>query len=207
MPLRGRTSRFFRLAALLTVALAIGCNGATSKTKEAPYTTSSAGAKPKTKMEAFTPKAGAVWTIGYDEVGQLSERDNGYGSEISVEARELREKGDSSARGLTVRVRQSEYKNETALVDADEIPELLKGFDALIEVKSNPTGFRQFEVNYVTRGGLQLSTFNDSKSEISYMVRAGQITKAVAFLDEERMRALRDLVAAAQAKLLAVSTK
>jgi len=45
-------------------------------------------------------------------------------------------------------------------VDADEVGELLKGFDALLEVKANPTQFKNFEVRYTTRGELQLTAFS-----------------------------------------------
>ena len=58
------------------------------------------------------------------------------------------------------RSRRAEYREGRAFIDADEIPKLVKGIDALLDVSSNPTSFGNFEVRYSTKGDLQITGFN-----------------------------------------------
>src|SRR5208282_4154515 len=83
---------------------------------------------PATKMEGFKPAAGSVLTLGYDELGKVGG--------VSVDVREMRDAKGANVRGLLVDVTQNQYRQERSFVDADEIPELLKGFDALLDVKA-----------------------------------------------------------------------
>jgi hypothetical protein len=149
---------------------------------------------PATKMEAFKPTAGSVLTFGYDELGAV------HGATVDV--REMRDTKGANVRGLVVQVNESEYRKERSFVDADEIPELLKGFDALLGVKENPTQFKSFEVRYTTRGELQLTAFNSSRGGILYAVQAGRGIKAQSLgLSASDMLALRGLFEAALQKL------
>ena len=90
----------------------------------------------------------------------------------------MRDAKGSGVRGLLVEVTESQYRKERSFVDADEIPELLKGFDALLEVKANPTPFKSFEVRYTTRGELQLTAFSSANGSILFAVQAGRTLKA-----------------------------
>jgi len=68
------------------------------------------------------------------------ERTNAKGARVSgvfVESKEL---------GTSRLEREGRW-----FVDADEIPELLKGLDALLAIKANPTQFKMFEVQHTTR--------------------------------------------------------
>ena len=144
-----------------------------------------------TKMEGFKPAAGSVVVFGYDELGTLGG--------ISVDVREMRDARGNGVRGLLVEVTESQYRKEQAFVDADEIPELLKGFDALLEVKTNPTSFKNFEVRYTTKGELQLTAFNSSGGSILYAVQTGRTLKAqrvgLGAADMQKLRALFDAAA------------
>jgi len=115
----------------------------------------------------------------------------------------MRDANGSSVRGLVVDVTESEYRNERSFVDADEIPELLKGFDALLQVKSNPTQFKNFEVRYTTHGELQLTAFNNERGVIMvYAVQAGRTLKAQRVgVSASEMQKLRRLFAAAAQEL------
>jgi len=97
-------------------------------------------------------------------------------------------------------VTQSQYRDERAFIDTDELPELLKGIDALLGVKANPTTYKNFEVRYTTKGELQLTAFN-SGDRIRYAVQAGRITKAQAFVDEDGLRKLRTMFETASQQL------
>jgi hypothetical protein len=106
-----------------------------------------------TKIEAFKPTAGSICTLGYDEIEGVKG--------VSVEVREMRDAQGGSVCGLLVRVAPDQYYRDLSFVDMDEIPGLLKGFDVLLDVKANPTKFESFEVQYLTRGGFQLTAFNN----------------------------------------------
>lgn len=183
--------KYFTVAALISIFL--GC--ATLAEAQAPTSQPpSQPPPPATKIEGFKPAAGSVVTLGYDELGGVRG--------ISVDARELRDQRGTQVRGLLVEITESQYRTERSFVDADEIPELLKGFDALLEVKANPTEFKNFEVRYTTRGELQLTAFNDSTGKILFAVQTGRITKAQRVgLSAEEMGQLRALFAAASQKL------
>jgi hypothetical protein len=137
--------------------------------------------------------------MGYDELGSVS----GF----SVDVREMRDLNSSGARGLVVDITESQYRRERSFVDADEIPELLKGFDALLDVKANPTQFKNFEVRYTTRGELPLTAFNSSNGSIMFAVQAGRTLKAQRVgISASDMQKLRALFEAASQKLQAVAS-
>lgn len=148
---------------------------------------------PATKLEGFKPAAGSVLTVGYDELG-------GVGN-LTADVRDVRDAKGGGARGLLVTVRESQYREETSFVDADEIPDLLKGLDALLDIKTNPTQFKMFEVRYTTRGELQLTAFSNARGAISYAVQAGRTLKAQTFLNAGDMPKLREMFAAGLQKL------
>ena len=183
-------------------AAAIGCTQAQGESQDGPGTAAQPSSgpvtpPPATKMEGFKPAAGSILTFGYDELGDVRD--------ISVDVRELRDAKGHDVRGLLVEVTESQYRKERSFVDADEIPELLKGFDALLEVKSNPTPFKNFEVRYTTRGELQLTAFNSANGSIMFAVRAGRTIKAERVgLSLAEMEKLRGLFKEASQKLAAL---
>ena len=161
-----------------------------------PATPASPAPPPATKLEAFSPSAGSLLRIGYTELGKV-----GYDL-VTVDVREVKDlKTGSSARGVVAEVHESQYREERAFIDADEVPELVAGMDALMDVKTNPTTFKSFEVHYTTRGGFELSAFNTARDEIKYMVRAGRVVPASMPLDEKDFHKLREMLIAAEQKL------
>ena len=184
-----RMNQLFHLAPLAAVLF---CAAASAQAPTQPAAVTSVPPPPATKIEAFKPAAGTVVTFGYNELGSVSG--------ISVDAREIRDTKGNVARGVAVEVTQSEYRQETAFVDTDELPELLKGIDALLGVKTNPTTFENFEVRYTTKGDLQVTAFNRG-AQIKYAVQAGRITKAQAFVDEDALRKLRTVFETASQQL------
>jgi hypothetical protein len=147
---------------------------------------------PATRLEAFKPAAGTLVTFGYNELGSVGD--------VSVDAREIRGAQGTSVRGVVVEVTQSQYREERAFIDTDELDELLSGIDALLAIQSNPTGFQNFEVQYTTKGELQITAFS-SRGGISYAVEAGRVTTARVFLNADNIRRLREMFAAAQTLL------
>jgi len=191
----GRVARFLMTLSPCTILYPSLCTAQVTAAASAPVTQQPL--PPATKLEAFKPAAGTVVTIGYDELGRVGT--------ISVDAREHRDARGGTVRGLVVDVRESEYRKERAFVDVDEIPELLKGIDALLAVMVNPTSFKNFEVRYTTRGDLQLTAFNTVRGDLLYAVQAGRITKAQSFISKEDVQKLRAMFVTAQQKLGAPS--
>ena len=152
---------------------------------------------PATKLEGFKPAAGSVVTLGYDDLGGAAG--------VRVEVREMRD-AKGSARGLLVQIAEGQVQVRS-FVDADEIPELLKGLDALLEVKANPTPFKMFEVRYTTRGELRLTAFNNAKGAVQYAVQVGRTQKAQRLLEAPDLLRLRGSFDAALQKLNAMSAR
>jgi hypothetical protein len=163
------------LAVIATVAVCTSCAAkvggdkkdstgvATSPQTPAPPT--NPVPPPATQLEAFKPTAGSVATFAYDNLPRIQN--------INIDARELRDTKGGAVRGLLVAIKQSEYRDERSFVDMDEIPELIKGIDAVAAVNVNPTKFENFEVHYQTRGGLDVTAFNTAPGKLPMRCRWG----------------------------------
>jgi hypothetical protein len=149
---------------------------------------------PPTRLEGFAPTAGSLVTLGFEDLGGLPG--------IAVDVRELHDAKRGSARGLIVEVTETPFRRERSFVDADELAGLLNGIDRLVNVASNPTEFKNFEVRYTTRGNLQLTASNSPSGQILYGVSAGRFATAGKLgLSATDMRQLRAVFAAAGEKL------
>lgn len=152
---------------------------------------------PATKLEAFKPSAGSVTTSAFEELGSLRG--------VSVEAREVRGGAGTVARGLLVEVKQGEYRDERAFIDADELSELIKGIGAIEAVKANPTKMRDFQVDYTTRGSLEVSAYSYEQS-IRYAIRAGRVTTATQVgLTTDDLEKFRTMIANGQQRLVTLA--
>jgi hypothetical protein len=154
---------------------------------------------PATKLEGFKPAAGSVVTLGYDELGEIGPGLRTSGR-VAVDARQI-QAGTESARGMTVTITESEYREERAFVDEEELPDLIKGVDALLELKANPTSFKNFEVRYTTKGDLGLIAFNNARGELQFAIQAGRLLKARRFLNSADLQKIRAMFAAAASRL------
>jgi hypothetical protein len=151
---------------------------------------------PATKLEAFQPAIGSVLTVAFDVLGRVEG--------ISVDVREMRDSRGGSVRGLVVRVAESDRHEEMSFIDEDELPDLVKGIDALLDVRGNPTTFKNFEVQYATRGELVLTVFNTPNGTVLYAVQAGRpVTSRRAGLSTAEMLKLRGMFEAGAQKLSA----
>ena len=156
---------------------------------------------PATKLEAFKPDAGSLVTLGRDV---LKLPWNMIG--VTVEVREIRAASGLTARGVVVGVRESQYRSETAFIDADELPELVRGINALLDIKTNPTPFTGFEVRYATRGGLVIAAYGSDK--VSFAMSAGRLlTTSLGDINAKHLEAFRGAIEQAQAKLATLPAK
>lgn len=158
---------------------------------------------PATKLEGFKPADGSVVTLGYDEIGRIEPGFTTSGL-VVVEVRELRSGGEA-VQGMTVTVTESQYREERAFVDGEEMADLVRGVDALLELKVNPTHFTNFEVRYTTKGGLMLVAFNNSKGDVQFAIQAGRALKAKRFLSAADLQKIRAMFQSATERLEAKS--
>lgn len=149
---------------------------------------------PATLMEGFQYPVGTLFTVGYDDLGEVAG--------ISVEVREMRDATGARVRGVVVEVTTGQSTREQSLVDADEIPDLLKGFEAMLQIRTNPTQFRNFETRFATKGELILSANSSRNRGVLYAVEVGRVVKARrGGLTGGEMHQLRVLLEAASQKL------
>jgi hypothetical protein len=151
---------------------------------------------PPTALEAFSPSDTLI-TMGYTELGGVA----AGGALVRVDVRELRTPAGDGVRGVAVDVIESETRRDRSFIDVDEIAPLLRGIDAMLEVRANPTSFDRYELRYVTRGELWLRTVVTSRGSIVYAMQAGRTARAQAQLEVADLVKLRGLFAAAAAKL------
>jgi hypothetical protein len=155
---------------------------------------------PATMMEAFQYPIGTLFTVGYEDLGDVAG--------ISVEVREMRDTRGGKVRGVVIDISTGQSNHEQSLIDADEIPSLLKGFEAMLEIRANPTEFRNFETRYATRGELVLSANSSRNRGVLYAVEVGRLAKARrGGLTGGEMHQLRVLLEAASQKLATLVEK
>lgn len=149
---------------------------------------------PATALEAFNVPPGAVLMTAYEDLGDVDG--------VFVEAREMRDGRNRRVRGIVVTIAGRQPRPEQAFVDPDEFVDLLKGFDALIAITTNPTGqFRNFDMRYGTRGELVLTASSTRNRGVVYGVEVGRVLRTRRTLNGGEFSTLRTLVEAAQQKL------
>ena len=144
-------------------------------------------------LEGFPQPIGSMLTLGYDELGDIGG--------VSVDVREIRDTRGAHVRGLVVEIAASPTSSEQSLVDADEIPGLLKAVDDLVAITANPTQFKSFEVRYMTRGELALTASSSRNRGIVFGVEVGRLAKVRRPLTAGEMHQLRTLFEVASQKL------
>jgi hypothetical protein len=149
---------------------------------------------PATALEAFYVPPGAVLMTAYEDLGEVDG--------VFVEAREMRDGRNRRVRGIVVTIAGRQPRPDQAYIDPDEFVELLKGFDALIAITTNPTGqFRNFDMRYSTRGELVLTASSTRNRGVLYGVEVGRVLRTRRTLNGGEFSTLRTLVEAAQQKL------
>lgn len=151
---------------------------------------------PATALEAFRAAPGTILMTAYEDLGQVLD--------VSVEARESRDSSGGRARGVVVSIqgRRDKEPLEPAYVDPEELPALMKGFDALEAITVNPNGeFRNFDMRYSTRGDLVLTASSTRQRGVVYGIEIGRVMKERRTLNGGEFHQLRTLVEAAQQKL------
>lgn len=150
---------------------------------------------PATALEAFHAAPGAILTVAYEDLGDVAG--------VFVEAREMRDTGGARVRGVVVTIPEKrETVPDQAFIDPDELPALLKGFDALLAITTSPNGeFRNFDMRFSTKGELVLTASSTRQRGVVYGVEVGRLLRTRRSLNGGEFHQLRVLVEAAQQKL------
>jgi hypothetical protein len=153
---------------------------------------------PATALEAFHTPPGEILTTAYEDLGEVDG--------VFVEAREMRDSRGGRVRGIVVTITSPQVDPLEALIDPDELPALMKGFDSLLAITVNPNGeFRNFDMRYSTRGELVLTASSTRQRGVVYGVEVGRTLHARRTLNGGEFHQLRTLVEAAQQKLATLS--
>jgi len=188
-----RPYRLFVVAALLFAAPAAAQPPAQSPPPQEPIILGPPP-PPATALEAFVVPPGEVLMTAFEDLGDVDG--------VFVEAREMRDPRGRRARGIVVTIAGRQATPEQAFIDPDEFADLLRGFDALLGITTNPTSqFRNFDLRYSTRGELVLTASSTRNRGVLYGVEVGRVLRARRPLDGGEFHRLRTLVEAAQQKL------
>jgi hypothetical protein len=154
---------------------------------------------PKTKLELFETKTGAVMIKGTAQIGLVA-------AEVGTVVVRCKEFTDTSSglkeSGIAVVIRESEQREETTIVDHDEVDSLLKGIDYLSKVDRSVTPLPGFEAVYTTRGELQIATHSSRRTgSIEAAVQSTRESKLKIVLTLEQLARFRLLIEEAKNKL------
>src|SRR5262245_2424136 len=204
---RPRASRRPSMRTALTVGFALLVAAAPSAVQQPPAAASQEPIilgpppPPATALEAFQARPGEILSTAYEDLGEVSG--------VFVEAREMRETGAGRrVRGIVVTIGNGRQGGapDVAFIDRDEIGALLKGFDALLAITTNPSGeWRNFDMRYSTRGELVLTASSTRQRGVVYGVEVGRVLRVRRRLDGGEFHQLKILVEAAQQKLNTLS--
>jgi hypothetical protein len=148
---------------------------------------------PATSLEAFRAGPGVIATIGYDDLGDVSN--------VFVDVREMRDTQGARVRGVVVEVAGRQASPERAYIDADELSDLIKAVDTILNVTTNPTQFRSFDMRYSTKGELVVTASSTRNRGVLYGVEVGRVLRVRRTLNGGELHQLRTLFEAAQQKL------
>ena len=128
--------------------------------------------QPTTKLELFQPEGGSIVTMGYEVLGAIAR------GRVFVEVRDVRDTRGNMAGGASLHIVESGTRDERAFLDLDELPGLLRNFDALLKYTANPTPFKRFEARFTTRGNLSFVAYSNTTGAIEYALQVNKVPLA-----------------------------
>lgn len=163
--------------------------------------------EPKTKLESFEARTGAVIIKGYSQIGKVG---GSAGASVTVDCRELFDAAANRKEyGITIEVKEGPplRRQNTTLIDYDEIDSLLKGIDFISKIDKSVTSLSNFEAIYVTKGDFRVFTFSSSEAKIRAGISSGRIGATSAYLSLDDLAKLRGFIAQAKEKLDSIMPK
>lgn len=157
---------------------------------------------PKTQLQVFEAQTGAVIVKGFSEIGTVV----GMGS-VSIDAREFLNASNSKREfGIAIEVKEQGRldREDTSLIDYDEIDSLLAGIDYVKAITHSVTKLKNFEASYRTRGDFAITVFSSNNGKIDVAVSSGRIGRTTAYIGLDKLASLRAVIVAAKQQLDAI---
>lgn len=156
---------------------------------------------PKTKLEEFSAKTGAVIVRGFEEIGTVHGL---YSTSITVESKEfINVSAGKKEYGITIQVKKEDGrydKENTSYIDYDEIQSMISGIDYISKIDKTATKFSEFQADYKTKGDFGISTFS-SGEKVMVAVSSGHIGQVTAYYNMSSLPAIRQIIEKAKAKI------
>jgi hypothetical protein len=158
---------------------------------------------PKTRVETFEAQSGIVIIRGFSVVGELK---GALGGITTVQSMEFTNAANRSKEfGISIDIKETGRleRSNRSFIDYDEIESLLKGLDYVGKIDKSVTPLDNFQADFRTRGGFQISTFNSAANGGRTMValQSGAIGSTSMYLNMEDLPRFRDMIANGKAKL------
>jgi hypothetical protein len=186
-----KTIRFVSLMAVLfSCATMISAQTAASQAAAAPTAN-----KPKTELETFQEKYGAVIVQGYTKIPEMR---GTLGGTFTIIAKQFTDAGSGlKVKGLVMEVDTGErYSSEArSFVEYGEINSLLKGIDYIAKLDKSVTKLSSFEAAYKTKDDFEVTVFNSSNGGLRAAISVGRIGRKTIIME---LTALVDLTAKLQ---------
>jgi hypothetical protein len=154
---------------------------------------------PKSRLEIFEERTGAVLIRGTDEIGSVAGKVGG----VTVKCRETRDAGTNQREfGVIVTVVQAEGLEDTTYVDYDELDALIRNLDYVSKVDWSVTSLSHFEASYTTRSGLKVATYSSNRTRtIEAVVLSNRHVRSRSFMTVGQLSQFRVLLEQAKAKI------
>lgn len=156
-------------------------------------------ADPKTKLEAFQAKSGAVIIRGSSKVGMIQGQNT---SLVKIDCREFTDASSGKKEHgitVTVEVYAGDFtrmdRKSIAYIDYDEIDPLIKGIESLARIDKAPPKLAAFQADYKTKGDLIVSTFSVDEGGVGAAIQSDRADKATARLSLPDLEQFRKLIA------------
>ena len=169
--------------------------------------TDSASKEPKTKLEAFEARTGAVIIRGFATIGSVAGR---FSTSATVECKEFTDASSGKKEyGITITVKKSsDYGHEhVSYIDYDEIDSLIKGIDYITKIDKTVTKLDLFQADYRTKGQLTVSTFSDDAGKVQAAVESGLYGSVSAYFSLDQLAEFKNLIQKAKDKLDSIQTE
>ncbi|WP_395717015.1 hypothetical protein [Prosthecobacter sp.] len=152
-------------------------------------------AEPKTKLEMFQARSGAVIIRGFSEVGSIQGQ---LSTSIAVECKEFTDASSGKKEyGITVTVKSTSRfeKSDTSFIDDDEIVSLLKGIEYIAKIDKTITKLADFQADYKTKGDMTVSSYSSSQGIVEAAVQCGRFNGTMAHLSMADLEQFTKLIA------------
>lgn len=154
--------------------------------------------EPRTKLEAFDERYGAVIFKGFTQINSVEV------PRVRVDAVELRDLARATrVTGIVIALSGGGERPQEnrALIDYEEIDGLLAGIDAVSRVNESMTKLVGFEGKYRTLGDFEVSVFRQTRSGNAVSITTGICDQVRVTMSLDELTKVRAMVVEAKTKL------